>query len=82
MCAFAVKDLTVQLLQVKSCAMCTNGGRAVSEVCAAMLVGFCVRESLGRFSWLSAGAVLTAHAQDLGALPPLYDLFEFHVLAS
>lgn len=59
MYAFAEKDLTVLLLQVKSCAVCTNGGRTIGEVCSAMLVGFCVRESLGSFSWLSAGAVLS-----------------------
>lgn len=81
MYAFAMKDLTVVLLQVRSCAMCTNGGCTVSELCPAVLVGFCVRESLGRFPWLSAGAVLTAHTQALGPLPPLYGLFEFHILA-
>lgn len=80
--AFAVKDLTLLLLQVKSCAMCTNVGCSVGEVCSAMLLGFCVRES-----WEgSLGSVqvqhwaLTAHTQALGALPPLYGLLEFHIV--
>lgn len=32
-----------------------------------MLVGFCAREALGRFSWLSAGAALSTHSTRPGS---------------
>lgn len=80
MYAFAVKDLTVLLVQVKSSATCTNGGRTIGEVCWAVLLGF-VWGSLW-FSWLRAGAVLSTQGTHpaLGALPPLYGL-SFTLLA-